>query len=231
MTTWTGADHDRWPVALRKSLGTRLFSLDECVGAALDVLDHLGAGGPVDWVGNAWGGHVGILFAVGQTGRCRSLVTSAPPFMRCHRPSSAATVRSSPLPGHRSHQAAGQTVCDALLGADAEAIDPQATQLVAGASRRPGRRGMYLAARSVMLQRPDRTPTCATLTTPTLIVSGAADGLWGPGAARVLAALMPSASAAAVPGGGHVAPLAVRSAPSRRPAFQAARGSGTGDGR
>ena len=38
------------------------FSLDDCVGAAVDVLDHLSIHGPVDWLGNAWCGHVGILF-------------------------------------------------------------------------------------------------------------------------------------------------------------------------
>ena len=34
---------------------TRRFTLDECAGAALDVLDHLEITEPVDWVGNALG--------------------------------------------------------------------------------------------------------------------------------------------------------------------------------
>ena len=42
---------------------TAPFTLDDCVGAAVDVLDQLGIDEPVDWLGNAWGGHVGILFA------------------------------------------------------------------------------------------------------------------------------------------------------------------------
>jgi pimeloyl-ACP methyl ester carboxylesterase len=49
------------------------FTLDDCVGAAADVLDHLGIDEPVDWLGNAWGGHVGILFAAALPGRCRTL--------------------------------------------------------------------------------------------------------------------------------------------------------------
>ncbi len=34
---------------------------------------------PVDWVGNAWGGHVGIVFAATWPERCRTLVTLGTP--------------------------------------------------------------------------------------------------------------------------------------------------------
>src|SRR5215469_8017128 len=47
----------------------------DCAGAATDVLDHFRIGEPVDWVGNAMGGHVGIPFAATYPGRCRSLAT------------------------------------------------------------------------------------------------------------------------------------------------------------
>ena len=57
----------------------RDFTLDECAQAAGEVLDHLGITEPVDWVGNAWGGHVGITLAVAQPHRLRSLVTIAAP--------------------------------------------------------------------------------------------------------------------------------------------------------
>src|ERR1700760_4910704 len=44
----------------------RDFTLDECANAAIEVLEHLGITGPVDWVGNAWGGHVCITLAAGR---------------------------------------------------------------------------------------------------------------------------------------------------------------------
>ena len=44
---------------------SRPFTLQDCVGAAVDVLDELGISGPVDWLGNAWGGHVGMHVAAG----------------------------------------------------------------------------------------------------------------------------------------------------------------------
>lgn len=36
------------------------YSLEDCATAAAQILDALGISTPVDWVGNAWGGHVGI---------------------------------------------------------------------------------------------------------------------------------------------------------------------------
>lgn len=48
--------------------------------AAVTVLDALGLQEPVDWVGNAWGGHVGVVFAAVHAQRCRSLVVIGAPI-------------------------------------------------------------------------------------------------------------------------------------------------------
>jgi pimeloyl-ACP methyl ester carboxylesterase len=58
------------------------YTLEDCAAAALDVLDNLEVTGPVDWVGNAWGGHVGLVFASSYPQRCRSLVTLGTPVDR-----------------------------------------------------------------------------------------------------------------------------------------------------
>ncbi len=42
-----GANHGGSPPVRRP------FTLDDCAGAAADVLDHLGIGEPVDWLGDA----------------------------------------------------------------------------------------------------------------------------------------------------------------------------------
>lgn len=55
------------------------YSLDDCAAAAGEVLAALDIDVPVDWVGNAWGGHVGIVFAATQPDRCRTLVTLGTP--------------------------------------------------------------------------------------------------------------------------------------------------------
>jgi pimeloyl-ACP methyl ester carboxylesterase len=69
----------------RSSPIRRDFTLDECAQTAGVVLDQLGITEPVDWVGNAWGGHVGITLAVSQPHRLRSLVTIAAPLTPVHR--------------------------------------------------------------------------------------------------------------------------------------------------
>ena len=44
----------------------RDFTFEEVVASAEQALDRLGLTEPVDWVGNAWGGHVGIHLATGR---------------------------------------------------------------------------------------------------------------------------------------------------------------------
>jgi pimeloyl-ACP methyl ester carboxylesterase len=51
----------------------RRYDVDECAEAAADVLAALRVDEPVDWVGNAWGGHVGVVFAARWPQRCRTL--------------------------------------------------------------------------------------------------------------------------------------------------------------
>ncbi len=56
----------------------RDFTFDELGAAAEQALDRLGLTEPVDWVGNAWGGHVGIRLATGS--RLRTLTTIGTPI-------------------------------------------------------------------------------------------------------------------------------------------------------
>jgi pimeloyl-ACP methyl ester carboxylesterase len=55
------------------------FTLDDRAGAAVDVLDHLGIREPVNWVGNAWSGQAGTLFAAAHPDRCLSLIALGAP--------------------------------------------------------------------------------------------------------------------------------------------------------
>src|SRR4030095_2738923 len=56
------------------------FTLQSCAASALEMLDRLGVTESVDWLGNAWGGHVGVVFAATYPNRCRSLLTIASPM-------------------------------------------------------------------------------------------------------------------------------------------------------
>ena len=70
----------------------RRYTMTDCAAAALEVIDALGVDGPVDWVGNAWGGHVGIVAASEWPDRLRTLVTLGTP-VRAYRPAERRQVR------------------------------------------------------------------------------------------------------------------------------------------
>jgi pimeloyl-ACP methyl ester carboxylesterase len=55
------------------------FSLRDCAEAADQVISQLDLDAAVDWVGSAWGGHVGNVFAASHPDRIRSLVTIGTP--------------------------------------------------------------------------------------------------------------------------------------------------------
>lgn len=63
----------------RSTPTTRRFTSHDCASAATEVLDALAVEDSVDWVGNAWGGHVGLLFAAARSARCRSVITIGTP--------------------------------------------------------------------------------------------------------------------------------------------------------
>jgi pimeloyl-ACP methyl ester carboxylesterase len=55
------------------------FTLDDCATAAARVLDERDISGPVDWLGNAWGGHVGLVFAATRPTRTQTVTAIAAP--------------------------------------------------------------------------------------------------------------------------------------------------------
>jgi pimeloyl-ACP methyl ester carboxylesterase len=64
------------------------FDVDDCAEAATDVLGAVGVLKPVDWLGNAWGGHVGLMLAAKLPDWCRSVTTISTPVQalsRCQR--------------------------------------------------------------------------------------------------------------------------------------------------
>jgi pimeloyl-ACP methyl ester carboxylesterase len=187
---------------------TRRFTLDECAGAALDVLDHLEITEPVDWVGNAWGGHVGALFAAAHPERCRSLVTIGTPVHALGAPERrriGAMVSLYRLVGPVGPLA--KAVERGLLSPQTRATDPDAVRLVGDGLRHADRRGMYTAMRSVMLARPDLTPVLSDIVAPTLIVTGDELPVLTPSDARAAAAKLPHGTSAVIAATRHLAPL------------------------
>jgi pimeloyl-ACP methyl ester carboxylesterase len=187
---------------------TRRFTLDECAGAALDVLDHVEITEAVDWVGNAWGGHVGALFAAAHPERCKSLVTIGTPVQALgasERRRIGALVTLYRFVGPVGPLV--KAVEQGLLSPQTRAADPDAVRLVGDTLRHADRRGMYTAMRSVMLARPDLTPVLSDIAAPTLIITGDELPVLTPADARAAAAKLPHGTSAVIAATRHLGPL------------------------
>jgi len=183
------------------------FTLDDCVGVAVDVLDELGIAEPVDWLGNAWGGHVGVLFAAAHAERCRTLTAIGAPIHALSDADRRRTRLLSLLYRAGGPRLVAGLLVEALLGPGARANDPDGAAIVADAFGRAERRGMYDAIRWLSLGRRDLTPVLDRLDTPTLLTTGPDDPMWTTAAARDAAAHLRTGALAILPGAGHVGPL------------------------
>lgn len=187
----------------------RNFTLDDCATAAGEVLDQLGIIEPVDWVGNAWGGHVGITLAVNRPRRLRSLVTIAAPVTPVTR--RQRWTQTYPLALAYGLMGPNRLITKALfaalLGANAIAAQPDRAAELMKAFKDADRESIRRTIRFMHSWRAltDKLPV---VTVPTLLIAGdLADQHWQLADAQAAAATMAHARAVAVTGAGHVGPL------------------------
>lgn len=186
----------------------RRYTQGDCVTAAGQVLNQLAITDPVDWVGNAWGGQVGLILAADQPSRCRSLVALGTPVAALSR---AERRRTYPL--LILHGALGPMelvlsgVTDVLLSSHTRANDPEAVHLVRDSLKHANRRMLRNAVMSISLGREDLTSLLPQVTTPTLIVTGHEHAGFTPAQARAAAALLPNGRTAFVADAAYLVPL------------------------
>lgn len=184
------------------------YSLDDCAAAAGDVLAALDIDEPVDWVGNAWGGHVGIVFAATLPDRCRTLVTLGTPVQAYTRSEQVlfrvllAVYRMAGMIGYLS-----SGIVEALLSPKTRATDPEAVMLVVDCLRTMDRRALANAMRSISLARPDLTPRLGAIRCPTLFVTGADHSGWTPEQAEAKGRLLVDGSVVVIPDTAYLTPL------------------------
>ncbi len=187
----------------------RDYTLEDCANAAAELLDHLGISEPVDWVGNAWGGHVGITLAADQPHRVRSLVTIAAPLV----PVGAWQRWTQTYPLAVLYRLTGpnrlitKVLFDALLGSDAMTAHPdRAADIIRGFTE-ADRGSIRRTIRFMHRWRP-LTDTLPAIAAPTLFLTGdLEDQQWSPADAQAAAATMPNARVVTLAGAGHVGPL------------------------
>jgi pimeloyl-ACP methyl ester carboxylesterase len=188
----------------------RDFTFEEVVASAEQALDRLGLVDAVDWVGNAWGGHVGIRLATGH--RLRTLTTIGTPIQGFTV--GEKLTKAWPLVG--MYRFAGPTglvvklLFDSLVGGESIAAQPEQAAAVVASFRDADRDGMYHAMRSMMLQRTGIENILGSITVPTLVMTVRDDVTgWRPDEARRTCTAIPDCRVEEVAGTGHVSPLLI----------------------
>ncbi len=184
------------------------YSLDDCAVAAGEVLATLDVSEPVDWVGNAWGGHVGVVFAASWPDRCRTLATFGTPIQaygRSQRLQFRILLAVYRIIGMVDFLSSG--ICDALLSPRTRSRDPEAVALVVDGLRTMKRRSLANAMVSISLRRPDLTGRLSAIRCPTVFVTGGDHPEWTPEQAEAKSRLLAVGSMAVVPDTAYLIPL------------------------
>jgi pimeloyl-ACP methyl ester carboxylesterase len=190
----------------------RDFTFEEVVASAQQAMDRLGLTEPVDWVGNAWGGHVGIYLASADRPRVRTLTTIGTP-VQAHNLTERVTKCWPLVAAYRLMGATGvvsNLLADSLIGTNCIAAQPEQAHVTMAAFRDADRMGMYHAMRSMMLGRAGVQDLLPSIKVPTLVMSVRDDAVgWRPDEARRTCAVIPDCRVEEVAGAGHVSPLLV----------------------
>ncbi|WP_044506472.1 alpha/beta fold hydrolase [Gordonia sp. KTR9] len=164
-----------------------------CADAALDVIARvreLTGAAAVDWVGNAWGGHVGMHVAAVEPALVNTLVAVSAPTGPIE-PALRRRVRLL-LPLYRMIGARGpvwSTIVSTLFTERTRREDPEAVDLVREAVRVSGR-SMIPAIETAILHRTDLAWAAEKISCPVLFVTTDDRGEWTPEEAREVARTM-----------------------------------------
>ena len=186
----------------------RRYTLEECAAATATVLEALGIQGPVDWIGNAWGGHVGILFAVRWPARIRTLVTVGTPIEALtlrERARTHALVLAYRFLENAKFVEDG--VVEVLLSARTRSENPAAVELVKDCLSNADPAALRNAIVSISLHRPDLSSQLPKVSAPTLFITGRDHTGWTPRQASDASRLLQHGSMAVVPDAAYLAPL------------------------
>ncbi|MGZ8812916.1 MAG: alpha/beta fold hydrolase [Mycobacterium sp.] len=188
----------------------RDFTFAELVVAAEQALDRLGLTEPVDWVGNAWGGHVGIRLATGS--RLRTLTTIGTPVQGFNLREKF-TMAWPLVEIYRFTGPSGfimKQLFDSLLGAESIAAQPELAETIMASFRDADRKAMFHAMRSMMLKRTGIEDLLPNIKVPTLVMPVRDDITgWRPDEARQTCAVIPNCRVEDVAGTGHISPLLI----------------------
>jgi pimeloyl-ACP methyl ester carboxylesterase len=177
---------------------------DRCVQAAVAAIGQVQselAAGPVDWLGSAWGGHVGLQLAATRPELVRSLITVSTPIPAAS-PSLRRQVRML-LPVYLAIGMRGpvrQGLLDGMLTDLTRRTDPEAVDALVAPMSRTNRRAIARTVHSAILYRTDLAWAAARVSCPALMIATDDRGEWSPAECASAAAAMKDARSAVLPG-------------------------------
>lgn len=179
----------------------RRYTLWDCGRATEEVLDALGIPA-VDWIGNAWGGHVGLCVAITSPARVRSLTVVGSPMEALPRSMRLQSRLGLGMMKLGARDFVGKLIAKAMISPASPAEHHEVVRRCIRESP-----GIALAVHSISLARPDFRPELSRVTVPTLFIAGGDDAMWKPEVATRDAALLPDGRCVTVPAAAHLAPL------------------------
>jgi pimeloyl-ACP methyl ester carboxylesterase len=177
---------------------------DRCVQGAVAAISQVQnelAVGPVDWLGSAWGGHVGLQLAATRPELVRSLITVSAPI-RAASPSMRRQVRML-LPVYRAIGMRGpvrQGLLDGMLTDLTRRTDPEAVDALVAPMSRANRAAIARTVHSAVLNRTDLAWAAARVRCPTLMIATDDRGEWSPSECAEATAAMKDARSAVLTG-------------------------------
>jgi len=191
----------------QSKLAVPSFTLEDCAAATLQIMDALTIS-QASWVGNAWGGHVGMVTAARHPDRITSLTTIGSPLSaldKNERKHLQVAVWMYKTFGPRAFLT--NKLLGTLLAREVRANDREAVEIARRAFVEADRKPMGIALDCMMLGRPDLVTTYNDLSTPRLMLVGNEDEVWTPAAARALVKETSQSTIVSIAGASHISPL------------------------
>lgn len=177
---------------------------DQCVQGAVAAIARVQrelTAGPVDWLGSAWGGHVGLQLAADRPELVRSLVTVSAPI---HAPTPSLRRQVAMLlPVYRALGMRGpvrQGLLNGMLTDLTRRTDPEAVDALVAPMSRASRPAIARTVHSGVLKRTDLAWAAARVTCPALMIATDDRGEWSPAECAAAAAAMNDARSAVITG-------------------------------